>query len=142
MRNTCYPEGTVAQVCRLCFVLACAWSASAQSSGVLAVLSEELNRNFGGLKEKADPPPYFMSYAVTEQDYAVVAASFGAITSQNQSRTANLDVCVRVGAPALDNYHRVRGDRAQFTSGSAVVIENTPLALKRRIWLDTDRTYR
>jgi hypothetical protein len=49
---------------------------------------------------------------------------------------------VRVGSPKLDNYHRVRGDRAIFTSGSAVVIEDTPLALKRRLWLDTDRTYR
>src|SRR5260370_41715546 len=83
-----------------------------------------------------------MSYAVTDQDYSVVPASLGAITSQNQSRNASLDVCVRVGSPKLDNYHRARGERGQFTSGSAVVIEHTPLALKRRLWLDTDRTYR
>jgi TldD protein len=114
----------------------------AQPSGVLGVLSEELDRNFRGLKEKADPAPYFMSYAVTEQDFAVVSASFGAITSSNHSRHANLDVGVRVGSPKLDNYHRVRGERAHFTTGSAVVIEDVPLALKRRLWLDTDRTYR
>ena len=94
------------------------------------------------LKEKADPPPYFLSYAVTDEDFAVVSASFGAITSSNRSRTGGLDVSVRVGSPKLDNYHRVRGDRGQFTSGTAVVIEDNPLALKRRLWLDTDRTYR
>lgn len=123
-------------------MFACAWSACAQSSGVLGVLSEELDRNFKVLKEKADPPPYFISYAVTEQDFGVVSGSFGAITSNNRSRASNLDVSVRVGTPKLDNYHRVRGDRGQFTSGSSVVIEDTPVALKRRLWLDTDRTYR
>ena len=109
---------------------------------MLRVLSEELTRNFTTLKEKADPPPYFMSYAVTEQDFAVVSASFGAITSNSRSKTGGLDVSVRVGSPKLDNYHRVRGDRGQFTAGTAVVIEDNPLALKRRLWMDTDRTYR
>src|SRR5580765_8190902 len=126
----CYARNTVATISRVFVILACAWSACAQTSGTLKVLSEELNRNFQALK-KADPAPYFMSYAVTDQDYAVVSASFGSITTANQSRSSNLDVTVRVGAPKLDNYHRVRGDRAQFTNGSSVVIEETPLALKR-----------
>jgi len=131
----------VATIYRVFLILACAWTACAQTSGVLKTLSEELDRNYVALK-KVDPPPYFMAYSVTEQDYSAVSASFGAITGKNQSRTSNLDVTVRVGNPKLDNYHRIRGDRPQFTSGSAVVIEETPLALKRRIWLDTDRTYR
>jgi TldD protein len=126
---------------RLLAVLACAWSAAGQTPGTLSVLTEEVDRNFAALK-KTDPAPYFLSYAVTDQDYAVVSASFGAIVNQRESRASNLDVTVRVGSPKLDNYHRIRGDRAQFTNGSSVVIENNPLALKRRIWLDTDRTYR
>jgi len=134
-------KATVAPIHTVFLILACAWTACAQTSGVLKTLSEELNRNYVVLK-KADPAPYFMSYSVTEQDYAAVAASFGAITGKTQSRTSNLDVTVRVGNPKLDNYHRIRGDRPQFTSGSPVVIEETPLALKRRLWLDTDRTYR
>jgi TldD protein len=134
-------KATVAPIHKVFLILACAWTACAQTSGVLKTLSEELNRNYVVLK-KADPAPYFISYSVTEQDYAAVAASFGAITGKTQSRTSNLDVTVRVGNPKLDNYHRIRGDRPQFTSGSPVVIEETPLALKRRLWLDTDRTYR
>src|SRR5580765_1397828 len=120
----CYARNTVATISRVFVILACAWSACAQTSGTLKVLSEELDRNFDALK-KTDPAPYFLSYAVTDQDYAVVSASFGAITGKNQSRTSNLDVTVRVGSPQLDNYHRVRGERAQFTSGSAVVVEES-----------------
>jgi TldD protein len=133
----------VVRIYRITLIIAvCAWSACAESSGVLGVLSQELTRNFNALKEKADPPPYFLSYAVTEEDFALVSASFGAITSSTRSRTGGLDVSVRVGNPKLDNYHRVRGDRGQFTAGTAVVIEDNPLALKRRLWMDTDRTYR
>ena len=117
-------------------------SATAQASSVLGVLSEELNRNFSVLKEKADPPPYFLSYGLTGEDYAVISASFGAIVTNRHSQSANLDVSVRVGNPKLDNYHRVRGERVHFTSGTPAVIEDDPLALKRRLWMDTDRTYR
>jgi TldD protein len=105
-------------------------------------MAEELNRNFKILKEKADPAPYFMGYEITERDYAVVSASFGAVTGSSRSDSRNLDVTVRVGSPQLDNYHRVRGERARFTSGSAVPIEDDPVAMKQRLWLDTDRTYR
>jgi predicted Zn-dependent protease len=133
----------VVRIYRITLIIAlCAWSARADSPGILGVLSQELTRNFTSLKEKADPPPYFLSYAVTEEDFALVSASFGSITTSNRSRTGGLDVSVRVGSPKLDNYHRVRGDRGQFTSGIAVVIEDNPLALKRRLWMDTDRAYR
>ena len=138
----CYPEDTVVQLNRIAVVLVFAWSAGAQSPGILTTLSSELDRNFTVLKQKADPPPYFMSYAVTEQDYSVLSASFGAIVANTHSRTANLDVSVRVGTPKLDNYHLQRGDRGHFTSGTAVVIDDVPLALKRRLWNDTDHTYR
>src|SRR5207302_736280 len=54
----------------------------------------------------------------------------------------NLDVSIRVGSPKLDNYHRARGDRAQFTSGASISIDDDPAAIRRRLWLDTDRAYR
>ena len=53
---------------RAFLILACAWTASAQTPGVLKTLAEELDRNYTALK-KADPAPYFMAYSVTEQDY-------------------------------------------------------------------------
>ena len=116
--------------------------AFAQPSVLLDAMAGELARNFQTLKEKADPPPYYLAYEVTEQDYAVASASLGAVTASNQGRSRTLDISVRVGSPKLDNYHRVRGDRAQFTSGAPLSIDDVPAAIRRRIWLDTDRAYR
>lgn len=118
-------------------------AASAPSpSVVLNTLSEELTRNFVVLKEKADPPPYFISYEVTEQEDHYVGASLGALNTSGDSRNRYLDVSVRVGGPKLDNYHRVRGDRVQFSSGTNVTIDDNSNAMRQRLWLETDRVYR
>jgi TldD protein len=105
-------------------------------------MGEELNRNFSALKAKADPAPYFLSYEVTEEASQVVSATLGSVTSNGHGKTRRLDVCVRVGTPKLDNYHRVRGERTQFTSGAPIAFEDQPAAIKQRIWLETDRAYR
>jgi TldD protein len=117
-------------------------AASAQSSVLLDTMSEELNRNFSTLKAKADPAPYFLSYEVTEEDYHGVSATLGAIAANGHGKSRRLDVCVRVGSPKLDNYHRVRGERTQFTSGALLTFEDQPVSIKQRIWLETDRAYR
>jgi TldD protein len=115
---------------------------SAQTSPVLNVMGDELKRNYEALKQKADPPPYFMSYEITEQQYHIVSASLGAITSDTGGKQRNLDVSIRVGSPKVDNYHRARGDRAQFTSGASISIDDDAAAIRQRLWLDTDRAYR
>ena len=109
---------------------------------MLNTLTEELQRNFTGLKDKADPPPYFISYEVSEQEYHVLGASLGALTANGQSRNRYLDTSVRVGSPKLDNYHRVRGERTQFTSGVNLSIDNNANSIRQRLWLETDRVYR
>ncbi len=114
----------------------------AQSSVLLQSLAEEMGRNFDALKQKADPPPYFLSYSVTEQDTYIVSATLGAVTASNHGLTRYLDVSVRVGSPKLDNYHRVRGERVQFASAVPVPLDDNPGALKQRFWLETDRVYR
>jgi len=140
--GACYSDILVASpalgVLFVCFTAA----ASAQSSVLLDTMSEELNRNFSTLKAKADPAPYFLSYEVTEDDFHGVAATLGAITSNGQGKSRRLDVCLRVGSPKLDNYHRVRGERPQFTSGAPLTFEDQPASIKHRIWLETDRAYR
>jgi TldD protein len=124
----------------LLFLLA--GSAFAQTTTLLDVMASELDRNYTALKEKSDLPPYYLSYQVTEQDYSVVSASLGAITVRNRGRGRTLDVSVRVGSPKLDNYRQVRGDRARFTSGAPLSIEDEPSAIRRRLWLDTDHAWR
>lgn len=127
---------------RTALLLLIACVASAQTSVLLDAMASELDRNYQVLKDKADPKAYYLAYQVTEQDYSVISASLGAITANNQGRSRTLDVSVRVGSPKLDNYHRVRGDRAQFTSGSPLTVDDEAAAIRRRIWLDTDRAYR
>ncbi len=105
-------------------------------------MSQELNRNFTALKDKADPPPYFISYEVTDVDYRSIGGSLGTVVSNNSGKSRSLDVSVRVGSRKLDNYHRVRNDRGQFTSGALIPYEDNVNSIKRRLWLETDRAYR
>ncbi len=117
-------------------------ASSAPSGVVLDTLSDELARNFSGLKAKADPPPYFLSYEVTEIESHSISASLGSLTSTNNSKNRYLDVSLRVGSPKLDNYHRARGERVQFTSGANISVDDKPAAIRQRLWLETDRVYR
>src|SRR5438552_3903382 len=116
--------------------------AAAQPSILLDAMSQELNRNFTALKEKADPPPYFLSYEITEQEFRSVTGTLGTVDSSNGGKTRALDVSIRVAEPKLDNFHRVRNDRGQFTSGATISFEDNVNSVKRRLWLETDRAYR
>jgi predicted Zn-dependent protease len=114
----------------------------AADAPLLDTMSKELQRNFSALKQKAETPPYFMAYEVSDMETHEVAATLGVLNSTSGSHTRYLDTTVRVGDPALDNYRRVRGDRVQFTSGLSVPIDDSPAALTQRMWLETDRVYR
>ena len=114
----------------------------AEDHVILNTMNEELQRNFEVLKQKADPPPYFLSYEITDENNHTVSASLGVLNSTGAAHNRYLDVTVRVGDPKLDNFRRVRGERVDFTSGASVVVDETPGALKQRIWLETDRIYR
>jgi predicted Zn-dependent protease len=130
----------------LALLVAGAFSAAAQPSALLDAMSQELNRNFGVLKEKADTPPYFMSYEVTEVEYRSFTGTLGTVEPLSGSKNRALDVSVRVGSPKMDNYHRVRGtggaSQEQFTSGALLTFEDSVDSIKRRLWIETDRAYR
>ncbi|MBZ5608236.1 MAG: hypothetical protein LAP38_08265 [Acidobacteriia bacterium] len=126
----------------LAALLVCLPLAAASPASLLDILSSELQRNFTILKEKADPPPYYLSYTVTEEENQVISANLGAIANQNKSHLRYLDITIRVGSPKLDNYHVIKGQRARFTSGSVIPVDDVAPAIDRRIWIETDRTYR
>jgi predicted Zn-dependent protease len=119
--------------------------AAAQPSSLLDAMSQELTRNFLALKDKADPPPYFLSYEVTETEGYSLSASLGALESDSDGINRSLDTSVRVGSPKLDNYHSVRGaggaQSGRFTSGITIPFEDNVNSIKRLLWLDTDRAY-
>ena len=142
-RAQCY-SGSLTRLVSFCLPLLglVASNAAAQTTVLLDTMSQELHRNFSVLQQKADPPPYFLSYEITEQEFRAVTGTLGSVDSSNGGKTRALDVSVRVGTPKLDNYHRVRGDRGQFTSGALISFEDNVNSVKRRLWLETDRAYR
>ncbi|MGD0296427.1 MAG: metallopeptidase TldD-related protein [Bryobacteraceae bacterium] len=116
--------------------------AAASQPTLLDILNDELQRNFSVLKQKADPPPYYMAYTVTDEDTQILSASLGAINSRHASHLRYLDVTIRVGTPKLDNYHVVNGQRSRFTAGGVLPLDDVPDAIRQKVWLETDRTYR
>lgn len=121
---------------------ACLLAQPATDSGLIPILSEELDRNFQILKTKGDPPPYFLSYGVVDEENHVINAVLGALASNNRGHSRAVDVSVRVGSPQLDNYRRIRGDWPQFASPGVIPVDDQPGAIRRRLWIDTDRTYK
>jgi len=122
------------------FALLFACVAAAES--LPQILNDELQRNFTLLKQKGDPPPYFMGYEVTEEETQAITAAMGSLISNVKSHRRFLDITVRVGSPKLDNYHMVRGQRAHFTPGASIPLDDVPNSIRQLVWLYTDRTYR
>src|SRR5579862_979587 len=116
--------------------------AAASAPSLLDILSDELQRNFTILKQNADPPPYYMDYTVTDEESQSLSATLGTIDSRNKEHLRYLDITLRVGTPQLDNYHSVNGARGRFTRGDVIPLDDVPDAIRRKVWLDTDRTYK
>jgi predicted Zn-dependent protease len=117
---------------------ACAYA----QSPLVKILSDELERNFTVLKQKADPAPYFLGYEVTDQEDNVILASRGSIDGLNHNHDRILDITVRVGSPKFDNYRRVGNDRPRFTLPTRLALDDNAASLRPTIWLTTDRVYR
>ncbi len=119
-------------------VSACAYA----QSPLVNILSAELERNFTALKQKADPAPYFLGYEVTDQEEDVILASRGSIDGENHNHDRILDITIRAGSPHFDNYHRVGTDRPRFTLATRIALDDNPEAIRKAVWLTTDRVYR
>lgn len=109
---------------------------------LLEILQQELNRNFQILKEKSDPPAYFIAYTVTEDQGEMLNASFGSLQGTMKIQRRLLDLSVRVGSPQFDNFHPLKGERPRFTAGRALPLEDSTAPLQRILWFETDRAYR
>ena len=115
---------------------------AAAQSPLSTILSGELDRNFSVLKDKGDPPPYFIGYSVSSNESVEISAADGAISSQNQNHSRLLDITVRVGTPKFDNYRRVNGQIPRFTATTQIALEDNPASIRQAVWLATNRVYR
>ena len=118
------------------------WLAGAVSPGqspLMGIASEELERNFRILKEKTDPPPYFLAYEITETRSSQIAALRRYHPSGGGKQCCwPCSVCIGLQA---DTTAKPAGARP-FTSGVSIALDDSPAAIQRRMWLETDRAPR
>src|SRR5579859_5601458 len=67
---------------------------------VLSTMQQELDRATAELG-KLNPAPYFLSYQVQDESYAIAAGADGALLSSLRTRRRAVDVITHVGSPAL-----------------------------------------
>jgi TldD protein len=109
---------------------------------LMQAMEAELHRamdSLGTTGSSTQPKPYFLSYAVADDESVNMAAQYGAIISTNQTHHRTADVQIRIGEPARDNSH---GDHRN----SALTTMSLPLtddrdAIARSLWLATNSGY-
>jgi len=117
-----------------------------EAEDVLKSMQQELNRNIKGLILPDYPGPYFISYLMRETEATNVTSRFGAPVMRRSETVRYVGVDVRVGSPELDNsLDQFSGFdmpfRFQPFSGRAPLV-NDDKALRRSLWLITDRQYK
>jgi hypothetical protein len=82
-------------------------------SPLLLAMRQELLRSMENLKSQP-MPPYFLSYEISESRSVSVHGAFGTILSSTENRSRLLNLDLRIGDPAFDNTHPIRGGSQFF----------------------------
>ena len=106
---------------------------------VLEAISTELDRSFSILKEKGDPPPYFMSFRVTDLKSTLISSANGALQISRANHSRLLDSSIRVGSYEFDNTRLTQGLGGGFIE---LPIDNDVDAIRSEIWIKMDGFYR
>jgi TldD protein len=106
---------------------------------LLRTLQQELDRAMTLLR-KADPAPYFISYAGNEEFGSVIIGSNGALMANVKRHERTVDVSVRVGSRDLDNTHGE--NRFNAVTTASLPLEDRADAIARVLWVNTDRMYK
>jgi len=113
--------------------------AKATADPILKIMQGELARATASLT-KSEPAPYYLSYAVNDQDIVVLIGSYGSLLTDAGLRRRQADVTMRIGTPTLDNTHG-QSRSSGMTSGS-LPLGDDPNAIARVLWELTDREYK
>ncbi|MDE3162689.1 MAG: peptidase U62 [Acidobacteriota bacterium] len=113
-----------------------------QPNALLGVMSDELHRAFTSLGHQGDdklPPPYFLSYSVSDSTSLSIRAQYGALVGVNTNHLRSADIQVRAGSPALDNTHGDHRDSA--VNSIQLPLADDRAAIARTLWLATNTGY-
>jgi predicted Zn-dependent protease len=111
-------------------------------SPVLEAMQLQLSPSITALRQ-ANPPAYFISYLVTDRTFVTVEGSNGALLESDQQHNRVLETQVRVGDYDLDDTHNI-GTRSMSQSSDPTLLplDNDIPALRRTMWLATNKQYR
>jgi TldD protein len=104
---------------------------------LLLAMRAELERSKAQLKMEGVNPPYYIEYRVFDIDQYSAEAAFGSLRGDIRTRFRFLRVVVRIGDYKQDSY---------FGQGEGTLdimpVDDDVLALRRQLWLATDRAYK
>lgn len=125
----------------------CPPALAADEHPLLAIMQSELQLSMDKLVGPDGTKPYFIQYAVTDEEEVGISASLGAITQDSTSHTRILDVDLRCGDYNLDNTRQIRGgggwDGFDRWSGYTLLpLNDEPLATRHALWLRTDEEFK
>ena len=123
----------------LCFLML-SQGAAAQAK-LINILDEEIQREIQILKQQ-EMPVYYISYRVDETTGYNISALFGTLIYSDGSRRRSLTVTVRVGSPALDNFHLLHDD-TDYAGYAEMDLPygDEPPAVKQVLWIATHEAY-
>jgi predicted Zn-dependent protease len=104
---------------------------------VLAAMRAEMERSKTNLKLNQEKAPYYIEYAITDQEEYATDAIFGALQTDLRSHARILRVLVRVGDYKQDDVVGQNESAVQLAP-----FENNVPALRLSIWLATDAAYK
>ncbi|MBI4678182.1 MAG: peptidase U62 [Elusimicrobia bacterium] len=117
--------------------------AAASKDVLLQALRKELARSFGKLKDAEKPPLYFLAYEAADEHNVYMSAMLGAIRYENDGHDRQLTIDARIGDPALDSTHQIKGmegwRRDDDFDSVRLPNEDDENSLRAAAWLHTDR---
>ena len=123
-------------------------SAPDRRMAVMAAMREELGRSMKQLRLKDYEAPYFIAYAVRDNERQEVGARLGALFEDGRRRGRHAWVQVRVGTYQLDNTNNegespIDIDGADlYQPPSEAPLDDDTAALRSTLWLLTDHEYK
>lgn len=115
---------------------------------LLDAMVVELDRNQTTLKLKESKAPYFISYQLKDFEQKAIAARYGALFLDEESRDRRLYVDVRVGTYQYDSSVSDDFDMSFSSKGTSYItrkagpLDDHPVALRTALWLVTDEKYK
>ena len=117
---------------------------------LLSIVETEMKREWAEF-QKAQQPPYFLAYRITDNQTYRLRGSLGSLVDENKQQSRFLHTSVRVGDYTFDDSHPMDdmegGDGAfdfEGGRGRAQILpeENEPLAIEVVLWQQTQSAYR